>query len=212
MVGQNFGKRLAKEFQRGGKKSIVLALLLLVGLGIWGPMLWRKVFPKRETAAKADTPAKANPKPESAGQQTAASPASTPSTIEWKSLNRRLEKSPLIQPLALDELVRDPFEQEWVREKTKPVLTKPVTPIPSESDPLRTLVLSAVLAGGGGSAAVINDVVYRVGQEVPENGAIRYLLKEIRQDRVFLERGGKLEELPLNDTTRIPSESVDQDK
>ena len=48
MAGQSFGKRLVKEFQRGGKKSIVLAVLLVIGLCIWGPMLWRKVFPKQQ--------------------------------------------------------------------------------------------------------------------------------------------------------------------
>lgn len=211
MAGQSFGKRLLKEFQRGGKKSIVLALLLLVGSYFWAPMLWRKAFPKSETPPPAATATVASSKTDSAGRQAGASPTSLSTAIDWKSLYRRVEKSSLIQPVALDELVRDPFDREWVRQM-KPVVIMQEKEIPTESDPLRTMVLSAILAGADGGAAVINDVAYRVGQKVPEKGPIRYVLKEIRQDRVFLERAGKLEELSLNDTAIAPSESLDQDK
>jgi len=212
MAAQNFGKRLAKEFQRGGKKSIVLALLLVVGLCIWGPMLWRKVFPKQEAVATAATPSKAAPKNEPAGQQNAAAPTSAPPSIEWKPLYRRLEESSLVQPVALDELVRDPFDREWIGEKKKAVATKPEPETRPESDLLRSLVLSAILAGPEGGAAVINDVVYRIGEEVPQKGSIRYILKDIRQDKVFLERAGILEVLPLKDADLTTKESVDQDR
>ena len=212
MAGQSFGKRLVKEFQRGGKKSIVLSLLLVVGLCIWGPMLWRKVFPKQEAAATVATASKTSSQKDPAGQQNTAAPTSAPQVVEWKSLYRRLEEASLIQPVALDELVRDPFDREWVREKKKPVVSKPERGIPPEGDPLGKLVLSAILAGADGGAAVINDMVFRIGDEVPPDGSIRYVLKEIRQDRVLLERAGKLEVLTLKDTILPTKKSVDQDQ
>lgn len=212
MAGQNFGKILLKELQRGGKKSIVLALLLLVGLCIWAPMLWKKVFPKREAPTPAANTNMTSPMPETRGSQSSTSPTPLAATIEWKSLYHRLEKSSLIQPVALDELVRDPFDQEWYREKIKPLAVKPEPQIPMESDPLRNLVLSAILVGAEGSAAVVNDVVYRIGQKIPEEGSIRYILKDIRQDRVVLERSGKLEELRIKDAELATKEPSDQEK
>ena len=116
-----------------------------------------------------------------------------------------------MQPVALDELVRDPFDREWVREK-KPVAIEPPVETPPEHDPIRTLVVSAILASADGGAAVINDVVYRVGQKVPKEGPIRYVLKDIRSDRVFLERGGKLQELSLKDAAAETKDALDEDK
>jgi hypothetical protein len=212
MAGQNLGKRLVKEFQRGGKKSLVLGVLLLGGLCIWTPMLWRKIFPKSGTVPNAAAAKKGAIPAPAADQQTAVAPTAAPVSVEWKSLYRRVEKSPHLQPLALDDLVRDPFEREWVREKTKPIVTKPETELKPAEDPLSGLILSAVLSGGDGGAAVINDIVYRIGQQVPEKGAIRYVLKEIRKDRVLLDRAGKLEELVLKDTVLEPGETSEPDK
>jgi hypothetical protein len=212
MAGQNLGKRLVKEFQRGGKKSIVLALLLVGGLCIWTPMLWRKIFRKGGSPPATAAAKRESPSPRPADQQTTVAAPATTAPVEWKSLYRRLEKSPLIQPLPLDELVRDPFENEWVREKTKPIVSNPEPESKPVEDPLRGLVLSAVLAGGDGGAAVINDIVYRIGQKVPEKSAIQYVLKDIRKDRVLLDRAGKVEELLLNDAVIERGEPVEQDK
>jgi hypothetical protein len=210
MAGQSFSKRLVREFQRGGKKSIVLALLLVVGLCIWGPMLWRKIFPKQDAAATIAPASKSNPAKDQAGQLTAAASTSDAPDIEWKSLHRRLEDASLIQPVSLDEIVRDPFDREWFRAKKKPVVAKPEIELPPEGDPLRNLELTAVFAGPDGGAAVINDLVFRIGEEVPPEGPIRYVVKEIRKDRVLLERSGKLEEIPLKGTILPNKKPVDQ--
>ena len=210
MAGQSLGKRLVKEFRRGGKKSIVLALLLAVGLCIWGPMLWRKLFPKQDAVATVAPASKSAPPKDPAGQQSSAASTSDAPAIEWKSLYRRLEEASLIQQVSLDELVRDPFDREWYREKKKPVAAKPEIELPPEGDPLRNLELTAILAGAEGGAAVINDFVFRIGDQVPPDGPIRYVLKEIRQDRVLLERSGKLEEIPLKGTILPNKKPVDQ--
>src|SRR5207247_410004 len=113
------------------------------------------------------------------------------------------------QALSLDELVHDPFDHDWIREKKKPPPSKNEAESPTESDPNRLLALTATLAGGRGGAAVISDRVYRVGQEVPNEGPVRFLLKEIRPDRVVLERAGNLFELRLKDLDQAAKESTD---
>jgi hypothetical protein len=47
---------------------------------------------------------------------------------------------------------------------------------------------------------------------VPKEGPIRYVLKDIRSDRVFLERGGKLQELSLKDAVAETKDALDEDK
>ena len=212
MAASSFGKRVLKEFQRGGKKSIVLTLLLLVGLFFWAPMLWRVIFPKRDTSPSATGTAKITPKTEATTQTTASTQTNMLATMDWRSLYRRLDKSSLIQPLALDDIVRDPFDPEWVRAKRKPPEVKTEVGSSAESNPLGTLVLSAILYAGQNSAAIINDVVYRIGQEVPERGRIRWVIKDVRPDRVLLERAGKIDELRLKDSELSNPEPAEVDQ
>lgn len=203
MASQRLGKRLAKEIQRGGMKSIVLGLLLLAGSYFWIPMLLRVVSPIRDES----TPAAAASKPD-----TKISPKVIPSqtgtvanrlSADWKTLQRRLESMATLQPVTLDELVRDPFDQEWIRGKKRLMeVIKPDMEITSHRDPIRSLGCSGTLVGEQGSAAVIGDEVYRLGQEVPRKGTVRYVLKEIRLDRVVLERAGKEIEIPV----KLPQE------
>jgi hypothetical protein len=111
--------------------------------------------------------------------------------------------------LPLDELVRDPFDHDWIREKKKPPASKVEAELAAESDPNRFLVLSATLAGGSGGAAIISDRVYRIGQEVPNEGPIRFVLKDIRPDKVLLERAGTIFELRLKELDQAAKESND---
>jgi hypothetical protein len=197
------GMDLTKEFRRAGKKSLVLAALFAVGLCIWVPMLWKSVFPRRESSAK-DTATRTPRATVESAKPAGEPPAATDRTAaDWKRAYRRVEKSNLVQPLALDELVRDPFDRHWIEEKKKPAPSKPESDLAVEHDPNRFLVLSGTLAGDGGAAAIISDYVYRVGEEVPNQGAIRFVLKEIRRDRVVLERSGTLYELQMKDLEQI---------
>lgn len=185
--------QLAKEFKRAGKKSLVLAALFAVGLFIWLPMLWRSVFGKPQSEAKSPGPVtvgRVEPRPE----PVAASPTALQ---DWKILYRRVERSDLVQPVVLDELVRDPFDRSWIHEKGQPVAAP--TNADDSGDPGRSLVLSATLAGSPGGAAVISDRVYRIGDEVPAGAPVRYLLKQIRADSVTLERAGVQFELRLKE-------------
>src|SRR5262245_4387469 len=200
---------LGKEFKRAGKKRLVLASLFALGLCIWIPMLWRSLFSKTDSPKRASAGSAALQTANQVTQPSADEPVlnADSAQLDWKRVYRRVERSDLVQALALDELVRDPFEKEWIREKKKPAASKTDAEFAAESDPSRFLVLSATLAGLGGGAAVIGDRVYRLGQEVPDQGPVRYVLKEIRPDRVVLERAGNLFDLRLKDVDQAAKES-----
>ncbi len=206
MAASIAGNRLLKELKRGGKKTFVLAALLLVGVVIWVPMIWGAVFGKSEgkagSASKATSSkveAGAGAKKESTSQTTEEPAKPTATVTDWKSLYRRLEKSSMLQPVTLDDVVRDPFDQEWIRELKRPA-AKVDSDTPSDQDPIRSMELTATLAGNKEGAAIIGDRTYRVGDEVPKKGPIRYVVKEIRQDRVLLERAGHVVEIRMKDS------------
>jgi hypothetical protein len=198
------GNQLVSEFRRAGKKSLVLAALFAVGLCIWLPMLWKSVF-RRNAATKVKAASTAVAKTGSPAGTSPTTLGDTPQ-VDWKRVYRRVEKSSLVQPLALDELVRDPFDREWIREKNRPPTSKSGAELDADSDPNGFLVLSGTLAGDGG-AAIISDYVYRVGQEVPKKGPIRFVLKDIRPDRVLLERAGTLFELRMKDLDQLSQDA-----
>lgn len=196
-MASRLGKQLATEFRRAGKKSLVLAALFAVGLCIWMPMLWKSLVHSRGSTPRATTTESAvRTNPTFSREIVATTEAAPP---DWKRLHRRVEKSDIVQPLALDDLVRDPFDRGWIREKKNPPVTKSEAELATNNDPERFLVLSATLAGNGG-AAIISDRVYRIGQEVPNEGPIRFVLRDVRPDRVVLERAGSRFELHLKDS------------
>src|SRR5262245_15458410 len=103
-------KQLATEFKRAGKKSLVLAALFAVGLCIWLPMLWKSLF--RHGDASSSTATNSAPRVRTA-PSTATAPAAASTTtsdaasLDWKRTYRRVERSNLVQPMAVDDLVRD---------------------------------------------------------------------------------------------------------
>jgi hypothetical protein len=206
-------KQLATEFKRAGKKSLVLAALFAVGLCVWLPMLWKSVFRRGDTSSSTATSSAARPR--TVTSTATAPPAATTTitdaaSVDWKRTYRRVERSNLVQPMAVDDLVRDPFDHGWIREKRQQGGAKKDADLAAENDPNRFLVLSATLAGRNGGAAVIGDYVYRVGQEVPNEGPVRFVLREIRPDRVILERAGNLFDLRLKNLEKPLRESTDQ--
>jgi type II secretory pathway component PulC len=123
-------------------------------------------------------------------------------SVAWKTLHRRVKESQVVQPLTIDELVRDPFDQSWIQEKMRPVATTSVPAAAPVADPLPTMALSAVVVGSDGGLAIINNEVFRVGDEVPRNGPVRYILTRILPDKVVLEREGNAFEIAFRAAER----------
>ena len=187
-------KRLGKELERGGKKTVVLGVLLVGGMYFWIPMLGKALFPNR----RAPTPKARSVAAAATGNAPATvKPNGTTPSVEWQILYQRLQSAQAIQPLALDELVRDPFDQSWIREKTAPPSVAKSESAPAVANPLDSMAVSAILVGTDGGSAIINDVVYRRDDYVPRQGPVRYVLKAIFSDRVVLELEGSTFELKV---------------
>ena len=194
-MAQKLSKRLVAEFKRGGKKTIVLGLLVLVGLYFWVPMLWKRgdAKPVQKSPTAATTQTKPAAPPPAAEQ-----PAKSGRAPDWKALRSRVESAAVTHPTDLDDLVRDPFDREWIRQKT-PTAAAPKTDPTPNADPIKRLACSSILLGPDYRAAIIGEHTYRVGEMVPrdEPSQYQYLLKEVRDDRVLLERDGDIVELEI---------------
>src|SRR2546425_1568935 len=103
MAAQNLGKRLIRDIKREGKKTAVLGLLLLGGLGIWLPQLWNRITASE--AVPTNSRDRGNPSlPISSHTQAAPAPQPASPESDWNSLRSRLENASLVQPVTFDEL------------------------------------------------------------------------------------------------------------
>jgi hypothetical protein len=198
-MAQNIGTKLAAEMKRGGKKTVVLLLLLPISAYFWLPLLKGSDEPEPPpTKASADKPATATDgaaKTTPNAGDTAKTAAAT--ADDWKKLQTRLDELPLFKPTAMDELVRDPFDRDWITQRIHELQALASANTVAAEDPINRLELSGVVVGPGGGAAIIGETVYRVGQRVPEEGPIQYTLKTVERAKVVLERDGKTFELVL---------------
>lgn len=212
MAAQNLGKRLIKELKREGKKSAILALLFVGGACLWLPQLWKNLANRHSSATADHSTAKANT-PTASKSPTIATPshsndATASSGEDWTSLRSRLDNASLIQPVPLDELVRDPFSRDWIRAIELSTKTTAAPAAPAPADPIYTLVCSSTIVGPDFRVAIIDSEIYEVGQMVPADGPIQYVLKDILKDRVLLERDGKV--TPLKVPERISTKAQEE--
>jgi hypothetical protein len=203
-MAQNLGAKLVGELKRGGKKTIVLALLIPVSAYFWVPLLKGSSDddppPPTTGADKKATASSDVPTSTKGSTSTSAKPD------DWKKLQTRLDELPLFKPAPIDNLVRDPFDRGWIDQKLARLRSQAAADTVAAEDPINRLELSGVVVGPSGGAAIIGEAVYRVGQRVPEEGPIQYTLKTVERARVVLERDGKTFELALKQKDRGASQ------
>jgi hypothetical protein len=207
-VNSRFSRKLRREIATNPKKAGVLALLLVVAIWFWAPLLG-KWFGNSETDMKNGAPT----------QNTASSPvagangvgASSHSAAEWainvkgklprlpwRQLVAWIEQDPRMSPATELAIGRDPF-------KSLPIeaLEKKRAEPASEQQPDLTptsagLVLTTTIVSRGGSIALIGGEAYKEGSVVAApRGDGRFRVVEIRPREVILERKGKLYNLSL---------------
>ncbi len=197
---QAFLQKLVLELKRGGKKTIFLSVLLIAGSYFWIPMLWNALAPSSTATATAGADAAPVSSTSAAMGPTAATPvrssgapASADETprvaTDWRVIRQRLQTLPVFQPVGSDEWTRDPFDQAWMRHDTAEAELSEPEPARAPEPPAARLVLSSTLVGSRIRGAIINNKVYRVGQEIDESN--HAVVKDILPDRVLLERNGE---------------------
>jgi len=195
MASSTLLQRLQAELKREGKKTAVLALLLLVGLWFWLPPLYHRLFHSAQAETPASTqksrrPASGKSASQSAEKQTEKDNEAAAAT-DWRVRRERLDNLAILQPADWNEQLRDPFSSDWidqqVAERKQAAKTKPALN-------LNKVKVSSTVVGPGISAAIINDQIYKVGDRFPHKpiqGLPTLTVVDIQADCVVFEYEGK---------------------
>jgi Type II secretion system protein B len=203
-----FIRKLRREVTANPKKTGVLAVISVVAIWFWIPLV-AKWCGATEAAPAAAAPAASSASATASAPATAVTPAAagaTPpptSTCErWQVVAERLERDPRMKPANEFGRWRDPFgpsaaelaaAQRAATVKQREKTTKAERPTPSAAG----LVLSSTIVRATGSVAMINGVAYHEGNIVPAGDA-GFTLVEIRPRQVVLACDNQRYELHLN--------------
>jgi hypothetical protein len=207
-VNSRFSAKLRREIAANPKKAGVLALLLIVAIWFWAPLLG-KWFGKPETDVKdgASTQNTATvSQATSASGVGASSHSATESAINlkgklphrpWRQLVAWIEQDPRMSPATELAIGRDPFKSLPI-ETLEKKRAEPASEQPDLTPTSAGLVLTSTIVGRGQSIALIGGEAYIEGSVVAASrGDGRFRIVEIRPREVILERKGKLYNLSL---------------
>jgi hypothetical protein len=207
-VSSRFTVKLRREIEANPKKAGVLALLLVVAIWFWAPLLG-KWFGKTETDVKdgAPTPNIATVSP-TAGANGVSAPAvgATESALSlksklpnrpWRQLVTLIEQDPRMSPATELAAGRDPFKS-LPTESAEKKQTESAPEQPDLTPTAAGLVLTSTIVGRGQKIALIGGESYKEGSVVAaRRGEADFRLIEIRPREVILERKGRLYNLSL---------------
>ena len=211
-MSSRFVSKVRREIATNRKQAGVLALLLVVAIWFWIPLV-AKWFGKPATAV-----AKASPATEAAGKSAGSrvpapaekhQPIKTASAIStdaasaalpthpWRQLVTWIEHDPRTVPAAGLSSGRDPFQRPTTPATETKVILPPAKPrdaTPADAG----LVLTSTIVGHGQRAALIGGRIYDEGNLVPSrNGRGEFVVIEIRPRAVILEQNAKRYTLSL---------------
>ncbi len=205
-----FIRKLRREITANPKKTGILAVISVVAIWFWIPLVakWCGVS---EAAPLVATPPAGSPSAAASAPATTVTPtaqATAPAPIapaeHWQHVAERLDRDPRMKPAAEFGQWRDPFgpsaaelaaAQRAATEKQREKISKAELPSPSAAG----LVLSSTIVRPGGSVAMINGATYHEGSLVPAGQAgAGFTLVEIRPRQVVLARDNQRYELHLS--------------
>lgn len=168
MALQNIVKTLKREVTANPKKGLVLALLLVVGVWFWGPLVKKWVF--KPTAEAVEDLVIA---PEEVPAEVPAAVV-TPKLATWDKVEYALEKNELAQPLPVNNvaLLKNPFvkaalastEVADAAEAEPPMVVPPVEHV----EPTQVgLVATSVSIGPQRRFATLRGQVFLQGSPIP---------------------------------------------
>jgi hypothetical protein len=203
-TNNKFIRRLRRELTANPKKTAVLALLLLVAIVFWAPLVEKwidgqsddvKTAPGNVAEVNQTRTGAANPEAV-AGTPSASNTAKT-TTPQWNQMLSWIRNDPRMQPYTREEGDRDPFSLATSQIAQKKEAT--AEPPPPEITPKQAgIVLHSTVVGSRMKTALINGRAYHEEQSVlSASGHDRFVLVEIRPDAVVLSRHGQLYEVKL---------------
>jgi len=208
-------KRLRREAASSPKKLAVLALLAVVALWFWAPLLWGWFSPADKASASAEPGPTAEATTTTAATKTVAAAVKKGTETQkeetprhpWQELVEWMNHDPLTA--AAHPLIdpRDPFvavkteeeeQQEQIAETESQDVPKPLPAVVTPES--LELALSSTIVGPRSRVARINGKTYRPGDTVKagkDGQKIEFALVEVHPRKVVLERKGKQFDLAI---------------
>jgi hypothetical protein len=198
-VSSKFIKKLKKELKKSPGKAAVLALLSLVAIWFWAPLVTNLFGGETKSApvkATAHTPAIAT-------ANAVAGPTLIQSPVDWKQISESIDKDPRMKPADRLVLPRDPFrpiEPEQEKEIHVSAKSEP-QPVALDIPPAEAgLVLSGTIVGSRRSVARLNGRNYSKGDFVTASGSnmsLSYRVVDVEGRSVTLALGDRQYELKM---------------
>ncbi len=204
-------QRLLTEMRRSPKKAALLALLAIVALCYWAPLVSRFVNKSTKTNSTAARPqgldltaAVSIPQPPVAAPPAMAPAPPKESRPTWQQVLAWIERDPRKLSAAGLPVVRNPFQpvlpeespldtpQDEAASMGAMIATAPALPEKVQ------VPLTAIMIGATRKTALIGGRPYQMGETFTQTGT-DYLLESVDRDRVVVRRlaDGKRFEQPL---------------
>lgn len=185
-------KQLQRELKASPKKAGMLALLGVLALWFWAPLVF-----KRSASASSVAPVAAPVPVPAVASQTPPSPASPTTDSAWQQTAEAIDRDPAMQPADLTAVWT---EKEWfasaeavlAASKPEPAAdpAEPEAPEPEVTPESLDILVSSTLVGSNRSAARINGKIYEAGDEIEVDGTT-FVVARVTQNQVLLERKGR---------------------
>lgn len=194
-------KKLQKDLKKSPGKAAVLALLLVVALWFWAPLL-TNLF-ANGNAKPATSASTSNVANDSASTGT---PTPTQPLYTWKQIADAIDADSRMKPTEPMALARDPFhriEKEQPQEEPGEVVALPPE-IPDVSPGDAGLVLNSTILGTRRQVARINGKSYRKGERIVAamgDQPLEYEVVQIGPRSVALVLGDREYELKMQKST-----------
>ncbi len=192
-------QQLMRDIKRSPMKASVLALLCIVALYFWAPLVvgwFGSEKPKKTNVATAPTAAVAQPTQPDAAAPVLPAPGAV---FAWQSLVEGIKHDPRMQSATLAELRTRPFGLVQTQKPTEPDETSPTwagTPKTQRDMSQLGLKLSSTMLGRR-RVAVINGRPYAEGSQVEAGDDLVLTVARVTERSVLLEHEGKRFELTI---------------
>jgi hypothetical protein len=199
-MSASLSTKLQREIKKSPKKAGMLALLFVVAVYFWVPLVMggpaAKPVVSPTAAAATSTPA-----------PIAVAPVPAVPTTTWQQLVHWMEHDVRMKSMPVMSSKRDPLQplaQEATEEPEQKIEVATILDIKPES---LGLVLSSTIVGSERSVAQISDRTYRVGEHVPADKSSKqqFVIEQIGPRYVVLGRNGRSFTLRMTDPTQVSS-------
>jgi hypothetical protein len=188
-------RQLRREARANPKKAGFLALMLLVAMYAWAPVVMNWAAPDPLAVAPPAPSAVALP-----GRQMASTSGHRPLALPpWQLVAAWIDGDPLMRPGWGQEHLaygRNPFATD--RSAQRAAGSRPDDEAPGNASPAELgMVLTSTVIGPVRRTAMINGKAYPQGAEVQAANGTRFVLSRVEPRRVVLSRGGRHFELAI---------------